>query len=92
MAHGLYVTSPTGKVTISPSYRMGRFLGSLRVTGPGSLSVPAFSQGTPWYFYQEVNGLKDAYITLSVSGTTLSWTHTSRFGQTVDAIIFYGVF
>lgn len=92
MAYGLYVATASGKVIVSPSFRMGRFLGVYLATGAGSIVVPDLAQGTPWVSVHDVDGLKEAYITPTISGTTISWTHTSRFGQTASSLIYYGVY
>lgn len=92
MANGVQVWRADGKVLVSTDKRMGRIMGVYGATGPGSITIPALSQGTPWAIVQDKNGLREAYLTITISGTTISWTQTSMFSQSVDALIYYGIY
>lgn len=89
----------TGTVVLNVSDRLTRILGQVSTGGTnGSLSVPAFSQGTPFAFPVIMNPSDPAAIgaglLVTISGTTLSWTYTSpsSIAPATSAIIYYGLY
>lgn len=90
--------SDTGKIVLDITDRLTRILGSVNTgTNPGSIVVPEFAQGSPWYYFAGVgrsspfdNGNKPI---VTISGNTLSWAFTNFSGRTryADTII-YGLY
>jgi hypothetical protein len=91
MPFGLRVYAANGAKILDSGYRMGRFLGVVRVSDTGSIDVPGFSQGAGWFFVQRIDGFSRAYPTVSISGQTLSWVKGGQSGAVMDCYIFYGV-
>lgn len=105
MAHGLRIRDPaTGQVTLSITDRITRGLGAVYTgTSNGSITVPEFSQGEPWYFcsapIEIFNAQRGPRITRS--GNVLSWdwdypggTRTTGEGPPltrVPGLISYGI-
>ena len=95
MAAGLQVFNSAGRVVFdsSANKRYGRIIGSVSVSdnGKGSRSVPAFSQGTPFYLTSVIGGVPNAnslpyVVKVNISGTTISWEAVRA------ATIYYGVY
>lgn len=66
----------TGKIKIGPGDRITRQLGSITVSGNGSLNVPEFAQGKPWIIPQEINPANISNTMPSfayVQGNTIQW-------------------
>lgn len=82
-----------GNLLFDGSYQLGRIAGYVDVSANGSMNVPAFSQGTPFFIAVPLSasGLLRA-PRVTASGTTLSWTYstTGNYGNVVTRI-FYGV-
>ncbi len=94
MPAGFQCWDENGTLLYDTTTNMGRILGTISTGGVnGSLSVPAFSQGTPFAF--PVLVLSDAASVdvfqplVTISGTTLSWTYPRGSGQ---ATIVYGTY
>ncbi len=67
--------NPDGTVQLDLSKRVTKFLGSI-ITGSsgGSISVPGFLEGTPFYFtFPNQNAEAVGAPAVTISGTTLSW-------------------
>lgn len=92
MPQGLEVYDANGVLVIGITDRLQRVLGSVYTgTGAGSLTVPGFASGVPFYFVRR-DGNLDSINTLqpknvTVQGNTLSW---SADGQALT--ILYGVY
>lgn len=77
MTYGLRIRAANGNTILDTNFRMGRVLGQItidsNVTTSGSISVPGFAQGTPFYVAEQLNEVNKGYFFITVSGTTLSW-------------------
>jgi hypothetical protein len=72
---GLRVRNASG-IVLDITDRLTRVLGTVRTTGPGSLTDPALATGTPWHAEPTrtiVLGHADSGG-VSIDGTTVSWT------------------
>ena len=92
MGQGLQVFAADGSLIMDTVDRLTRIVGSVYSgVGAGSVSVPAFSTGTPFYFVQREGdigaNINDAFKQITISGTTLSWDQYSK-----PATIVYGVY
>lgn len=89
MPQGLQVFDASGNTVFDTNYRPGRFHGSVSTgTTSGSINVPSLSQGTAFYM---VLANFDPFISytppsVSLSGTTISWTAGS------PCTIYYGTY
>lgn len=102
MGMGFQCFDSNGNTTFDTSYAPGRFIGSVNTNSmQGSINVPEFSNGTPFFVISGANGsvlstTSNSYpLTVSISGTTLSWKYMSSSGNgagtSIDgAIIVYG--
>lgn len=90
MPAGLQVWDASGQLVIDLANRLTRIIGMVDTGGTsGSISVPGFSQGTPFYAVVPLNAYLDSYqltARASVTGNTLSWT------SGVSSRIIYGVY
>ena len=95
MASGLRVYNSAGAIAFDAGDRVSRALGAVQTGGSdGSITVSEFSLGTP---YALVFPLVGAVVSggiyyapsLSIVGTTLSWTYTVTG---MDCMIVYGVY
>jgi len=82
-----------GNLLFDGGHRLGRIAGYVDVTANGSMHVPAFSQGEPFWIALPLSS--DATLRaprVTASGTTLSWTYSvaGNYGNVVTRI-FYGV-
>lgn len=92
MSYGIRIKDGSGRITLDTSWRMGRFLGYLRVTGAGSLNVPDLAQGTPFAFpivEATLGGLMSNWDVRAI-GTVVSWAPTGQ--GAIPAFIYYGVY
>lgn len=90
MSYGLRVWDASGNLHIDTSTLMGRILGQVAVTGAGSVTNAGFATGTPFYLELHKNN-NPAYLSFTMSGTTLSWTVTNS-SYSVDSVVLYGVY
>jgi hypothetical protein len=93
MPQGLEVFNGSGVRVLSVTDRITRFLGSTYVAGDGSLYVPDFSQGQPWYYLIPAEAWlqNKSYPLLGISGQTLSWTYSGR-SNGAACWIAYGIY
>jgi len=87
MPAGLQCLDANGNLVVDLTTRMTRLIGQVNQATAGSMSVPAFSQGTPFVMpVIDQNGVMyPQQIPIpTVSGTTLSWPANSNF--------FYGTY
>ncbi|QOK96592.1 hypothetical protein HF909_09175 [Ralstonia pseudosolanacearum] len=90
MGQGIQVFNADGSLQFDSSSRLSRVLGQVYSgTDPGSISVPGFVQGTPWYHCIGV-GNSALIPEVSISGTTLSWAFP--WATHNPALIIYGVY
>lgn len=68
---------PAGNVIFDTSWRIGRIFGSVHVTDNGSMNVPQFAEGTPFYVCLGETGNDYNPPNVSVSGTTLQWSYAA---------------
>lgn len=101
MPTGLQVFDATGTIMLDATTRTGVILGDLASTGKsnGSLSVPGFALGQGFYicnpapgWYWSSEQADSRAPTITISGTTLSWTFTKNGDAfNIPFRIFYGV-
>lgn len=103
MPHGLQTWDAAGVLSFDTDTITGRYLGSVFTgTANGSVVVPGFTTGTPWFFCAKGTTAGDTTVVcvpfVSVSGTTLSWSftdfkslNTSANAPRVGCQVFYGV-
>lgn len=97
MSYGLQVFDATGAILVDTNDRLGKILGSVSVgSSPGSISVPDFSLGTPFYFLRANSPQQGSFPpTITISGATISWSTPSGYNSYWDrtpGTIFYGIY
>lgn len=97
MTAGLQVFDGSGVLVVNIGDRLGRILGSVDVgTENGSVTVPGFSLGQPFYFLRAIGPQQGTFPpTITVSGNTLYWSAPSGYNSAWDrtpGTIFYGVY
>lgn len=96
MPQGLQIWDAAGNIVLDTNYRTARRLGSV-VTGTsnGSLYIPDFVQGQPFFISEPLLD-NVAYFVLPnvvISGYTLSWSFPSQEASSRNSMsIAYGVF
>lgn len=93
MARGLQVFNAAGGVIFDTNDRLTRMIGSMLISGAGSITVPEFAQGGGFYFafpQRDFNGLITGYPVIDISGTTLSWSTPGT--PQLDLLVYYGVY
>jgi hypothetical protein len=101
MPVGLETIDTDGTRLLTEATSAGRIIGSVNVTGNGSISVPGFANGRPFAivmprasWFDPVTGSTGFGPRPAISGTTLSWTYPSYVsaGARTPCAIFYGVY
>ncbi|MCY0385667.1 hypothetical protein OVY01_00105 [Robbsia sp. Bb-Pol-6] len=96
MANGLRCWDASGNLTLDVTDRLTRFLGSLSTgTAAGSASIAGFSTGTPWiHVLDSVNpsAATTQAPSVSISGTTISWSYASTTLAKRAVTVLYGVY
>lgn len=107
MPQGFEVYNAAGALVAGVTTRQPRVLGIITVNSNGSLVDAGFSTGSFWrvlYFFNSYNGpvmtsgahsSQEAYISVTVAGTTMSWTetnHPTAPGTFTTTSIVYGVY
>ncbi|AEO14589.1 hypothetical protein MT_57045 [Pseudomonas phage phiPto-bp6g] len=81
MPAGLQLFYANGGVNLDTSTGIPRYLGITPSVFSGSVQVPEWSTQRPWYVvHRDVSGqspLNVDYLTVTVSGTTLSWSENA---------------
>jgi hypothetical protein len=91
MPAGLQVFDAAGNLEIDVTTRLTRILGSATVNSTGSVDVPEFAEGSPWYVVTVDPTTPYAEPGITFSGTALSWDYGgATFRATVTII--YGVY
>lgn len=82
-----------GNLLFDGSYQLGRIAGYVDVSANGSMDVPAFSQGVPFFIAVPIaTNVFARSPRVTASGTTLSWTYSTDGNYSnVVTRIFYGV-
>lgn len=85
MQAGLQVWDANAVMTLDTSDRMGIVIGFQdAIPASGSVVVPKFADGEPFYFTQMSTRWQDSrgfvLPTVSISGNTLSWTNAGPYG------------
>lgn len=84
MPAGLQIFDASGAERLSLTDRLTRVVGTIPASSvSGSIDVPAFSLGTPFWFLLEQTEIFGPEVT--ISGTTLSWVKNA-------STIMYGVY
>lgn len=92
MPQGLQVWDPAGNLIFDTNDRIGRVLGAVQTgTSAGDVVNAGLATGTPFVIVQKIGAIADAFKipTVSISGTTLSWTAGPH--GLVNHMIIYGV-
>lgn len=92
MPQGLQVWNADGSLQIDTNTNLGRFLGTVETGGVnGSLDVPGFAQGTPWFLVMllGVASYNTFVPQVTIAGNTISWNYTSG---NFNALIYFGVY
>lgn len=97
MSYGLIVYDAGGNPIVNVADRLGRIIGSVNVgTTNGSVVVPQFSMGIPFYFLRADGPQQGTFPpTITISGNTLSWSQPSGYNSAWDktpGTIFYGIY
>lgn len=96
MPAGLQVFNAQGVDILDITSNLGLHLGTIETgTKAGSIVVPGFAQGTPFYMIQGENPAyagTNAVPNVTISGTTLSWSWPHQYGYFSSVIIIYGIF
>lgn len=84
---------PAGNLIVDLGTRLGRILGARTLTGPtnGSAVHPELAEGTPFWTVQCISSPAAGVPTISVSGTTISWTFAGVWDTQTFRLV-YGVF
>lgn len=88
--YGFRVYDDSNNLVVDISDRLGRFIGSVVTTAAaGSITVPEFEQGTPFYACQSLYalGFNTSVQRITISDKTLSWTAGSG-----GSLVIYGVY
>lgn len=93
MPVGLRIRDPSGNIIIDWTMRLGRILGVVTLTGPtaGSAVHAEFADGTPFWTVQCISASGAGAPTISVSGTTISWTFGGVWDTQTYRLV-YGVY
>lgn len=97
MPAGLQVFNADGVDILDITSNVGLYLGVIEVqTYGGSIVVPGFSFGTPFYMIQQESityGFPgyEAIPFVTISGNTLSWSW-SQYGSFEPITIIYGIY
>lgn len=91
MAQGLQVFDAAGSLVFDLTDRLQRVLGAVYTGGAaGSINVPDFAYGTPFFFIQREGDLSQFYVackSVSISGNTLQWS-----SEGVAVTVIYGIY
>lgn len=94
MAAGLQVWDPGGVLRVDLQTRVTTILGAIYVASNGSLVVPEFAKGTPFWMLNrtQTGGTEIGPLTLnvSVSGTSLIWS--MKYPGSESYILTYGIY
>lgn len=97
MPAALQVFDAAGNVIVDTSRRLGIFLGAVDTgTADGSLAVPDFNKGTPFFFAQPLQAVGNMSLLpgVGLSGSSLVWSFVGGVSgsQRLSVRIFYGVY
>ena len=94
---GLTVWDDQGRVVFDTTSQVVKYFGTVTIGGSagasGTVVDARFSLGTPYIyaFIENVNITNNWAPTISVSGTTLSWSFPDS-GHAYSTVVMYGVF
>ena len=105
MAYGLRVWDASGNLIVDASTRLGRIIGWIpeaQALSNGSITVPEFSEGTPFSLFLNPQAAVEFYSksqpvgpygfpVVTFSGNTMSWTYDANIIRQPVAIA-YGVY
>ena len=92
MTYGLQIWDSGGNLVLDTSDTVLLLLGSVDITGPGSLTNSNLTLGTPtWFFYPNAYGTSIGTPTVSFSGSTMTWAADSYSGNSFAGTLYYGV-
>jgi len=98
MPVGMEIYGPDGSTWLSMTTKFCRFFGYVVVSDNGSMSIPEFSQGTPFYVVSPIDSTSPDgghKPVVTVSGITMSWAYlfAPQAGRyKVTCRIYYGVY
>lgn len=92
MAQGLQIFDSAGALVLDITDRLTRILGEFTTTtANGSITDANLTSGTPWFYKISDDNPFNAICTITISGTTISWTFSS-YGVITAQSFRYGVF
>lgn len=93
MGHGIEVYNSSGQLVFNSDSRLGRVIGSVRLTGAaGSITDARFSSGTPFHaFIADATVAARTYPVISVAGTTISWSYSGAY-PIISGLLIYGAY
>lgn len=92
MPQGLQIFNSAGQIIFNTEDRITRFIGNQLIAGNGSINVPDFASGLPFWYTYLLNGILqplETYPQVNISGTTITWSTPSTPYTTVG--LYYGV-
>lgn len=97
MSYGLRVWDASGSLWFDETTRASRVLGQVNTgTQDGSIVVPDFAQGTPFYIVLNINpaeiGTPRPNVSVDTSQNRLSWVMRNGLYNPVPCDIIYGVY
>ncbi|MNM35028.1 hypothetical protein D3C81_456940 [compost metagenome] len=97
MAQGLQVFDTAGNTVLDTTARLGIVLGYVDTgTVDGSLAVPDFIRGTPFFFMTPLEAMAPSQLVpgVSVSGTSLVWAFIGGASNSlkISVRIYYGIY
>ncbi len=92
MTAGLQTFDASGNLVFDTGTRTGRVINVTTITGTsGSYSDAALANGTPFFFFATSSPAVAKAVSISISGTTISWTIASSQSSNTFALA-YGVY
>ncbi|WP_176086969.1 hypothetical protein [Martelella sp. HB161492] len=92
MTAGLQTFDASGRIVLDTTSRTGRVIGVTTITGTsGSHSDAGLATGTPFFFLATTSPAVAKAVTVTISGTTISWTIASDQASGSYPLV-YGVY
>ncbi|SAK71377.1 hypothetical protein AWB80_03815 [Caballeronia pedi] len=96
MAYGLECYDASGNPVLRVTDRITRYGGQFDTgTTAGSMTIPMFGGGTPWFTVRDIDPFSGASIpaSVSISGNVISWTFAASSSYPNRSVrVTYGVY
>lgn len=98
MPSGLQAFGSDGALALSLTDRIAKLVGSVNVSGNGSIILPSLQNNTVFYYFVPSTysyQLTDVFPAFTVSGLTLSWVYTPGYfgyGREITGTLYYGLY